>query len=242
MCINIRGILTATMAVAALTIAGCGEKREPVNEKPVADPALTSSLQGPVMTDPNLDHLNSAREAISGGGAPIIELPPIETGPEAIAAAKSDAAKIAKKAMVVLSSPQDLSDYGLRDAITPGQLAQSIKGPGKNCADKIEYGFAWSLRLPESLMIYPRGHVQEAAGTDRDGCHLRVVSFASPVDPADILAFYSTRFQSGGITAQYRQSDMVQVLDGNNAGMAWLIRTRRISAGVTGVDIVVNGS
>jgi hypothetical protein len=240
--ISIRGICAVSMAWVAFTLSGCTDKPEPAAEKPDKDPALASSLQGPVITDPDLDHLNNARQAISGGGAPVIELPPIETGADAIAAAKSDAAKIAKKTIASLPPPQDLSDQRLRDAITPAQLARSITGPGKNCGDKIEYGYAWSLRLPEFAAIYPRGHVLEAAGTDRDNCRLRVVSFASPVDPADIMAFYETRFQATGLSVQYRQSDAVQVLEGSKAGAAYRIRTRKISAGVTGVDIVVNGS
>jgi hypothetical protein len=240
--IKLRGKSAGAMSIALLLLSGCGREHRQTADKPDMDPGLTGSLQGPVMTDPDLDHLNTARNALTGGGAPVIELPPIESGTEAIAAAKSDAAKIVKKAIAALASPQALSDSGLSDAITPAQLARSVKGPGKNCADRIEYGLAWSLRLPDVLAIYPRGHLQEAAGTDRDGCRLRVVSFASPVDAADILAFYAARLKSNSLSVRYAQSPTVQVLDGSNAGLAYFIRARKISQGISGVDIVVNGS
>ena len=48
--------------------------------------------------------------------------------------------------------------------------------------------------------VYPRGNVQEAAGTDKNGCALRAVTFTTPVGLEDVLSFYYTRGVNAGYT------------------------------------------
>ncbi len=48
----------------------------------------------------------------------------------------------------------------------------------------------WANRLPAAFPVYPRGAVQEAAGTDDDACALRVVNFQTGVSLDDVIDFY----------------------------------------------------
>ena len=77
-------------------------------------------------------------------------------------------------------------------------MAQQAKAASEDCTKKAKYSATWAARLPRDLPVYPRGAVQEAAGTDDAGCHLRVVNFVSPVTPRDIMDFYYTKATAAG--------------------------------------------
>jgi hypothetical protein len=227
------------LALLSAALLGCQASDAPAPEKPAEDPALASSLQAPIMTDPDLAQQSNAGSALTGGGPPVMELPPIETGAEAIAAAKAEAAKLVGKA--IASPPLSGGDAAaaVLAALTPAQLSSLVKLPSASCKGQLSYGASWSTRLPASLPIYPRGHLQEAAGSDKAGCHMRVVSFLTPVPAEDVVAFYNNRAKAAGMSIKLTQSDGVQVLEGSKAGLAMLARARRHSLGVSSIDLVV---
>jgi hypothetical protein len=111
-----------------------------------------------------------------------------------------------------------------------------------DCTKKAQYSATWAGKLPKDLPVYPRGAVQEAAGTDADGCHLRVVNFVSPVTPRDVIDFYYTKATAAGYGAEYRMDGSDNVLGGRKGGQAYVVYVRKLANGLTEVDLVSSGS
>ncbi|WP_307086989.1 hypothetical protein [Sphingomonas faeni] len=85
------------------------------------------------------------------------------------------------------------------DALTLGALAARPKTPDAGaCAQKIGYSARWANRSPADLPLYPAARLTEAAGADRDGCRLRVVSFASAAPMQKMLDWYFTKATTAG--------------------------------------------
>jgi hypothetical protein len=233
-------VLVTCAAAAALAVAACkGKPTEPEGQG--EDPAYAHALAGPLMTDGELASRNKAIAAIAGGGAQVVELPLVEDGPDAIAAAKGEAEKLVggKIGMVPLAS--EGSNAVLRNAVTAAQRGAAVEGPGQDCAAKASDGLSWSLGLPQTLPIYPRGHLLEAAGSDKDGCHLRVVRFVTPVEPGAVVDFYYTRTKAAKSAARHLAADEVHVLEGSKGAAVYAIQVRKREDGLTEADIVVNG-
>ena len=125
---------------------------------------------------------------------------------------------------------------------TAAQVAEAAKTGKVDCAGKAEYSMKWASSLPEALGVYPRGAVQEAAGTDSDGCRMRVVSFATPVAPEDVIDFYFTRVRAAGYDAKHSLDGKDHVLGGSKGSAAYLIYARKLDNGVTEVDLIASGS
>ncbi|KZY12784.1 hypothetical protein A3726_22195 [Erythrobacter sp. HI0037] len=116
-----------------------------------------------------------------------------------------------------------------RAAVSPG---------GENCGDKVEYTSSWAAKLPTAFPVYPRGNTQEAAGTDEGDCALRVVSFLTPVALEEVLAFYYTRARVAGYSAEHTKSAGDNILSGTKGKAAYVVYGRRLSQGVTEIDLV----
>ena len=103
------------------------------------------------------------------------------------------------------------------------------------------YSATWAAKLPKDLPVYPRSAVQEAAGTDADGCNLRVVNFVSPVSPKDVIDFYYTKATNAGYGAEYRMDGTDNVLGGRKGGQSYLLYARKLDNGLTEVDLIASG-
>jgi hypothetical protein len=220
----------------ALLLAGCGDADK--RAKPEGDAAVSGALDDQIMVDPALDAQNQARAGMAGGGAAAAGIPPEQRNPEAIAAAIADATRLAggsiRPAPTAKTGPQSAK------AVTAGQLA--YKAPhGGDCVGKVEYSAIWAARLPEALAVYPRGHVQEAAGTDQNGCRLRVVNFVTPVGVSDVIDYYYTRLTAAGFDAEHRSEGKDAVLGGSEGAAAYLLYVRTRSDGLTEADLISNG-
>lgn len=237
--LNRSRVLASFAAAATLTACG-GDKAEKVAGQG-ADPLLAHALAGPLMTDPELASRNHALAAIAGGGPEVVEMPLFETGAEAIASAKVDAERLAGGRIAPAPSPTVGSNPVLRDAVTAAQRAAAIKGPGSNCGTAANYDMAWSLRLPPSLPIYPRGHLIEAAGNDGNGCRLRAVRFVTPVEPIAVIDFYHTLATRAHFDARHQSADGRETLEGSKGAAAYAVQARVREDGLTEADIVVNG-
>ncbi len=230
-------LLISFAGLVALALGGCGKSSAP--EKVDDDPALTRALAAPIMIDPELFSRNNGGDAIAGGGPPVMEMPPFEQGAAAITMAKAEAEKLVGGQIVTAPAATEGYDPVLRNAVTASQRARSIKGPGTDCGSKADYAMAWSLRLPDTFAIYPRGHLLEAAGSDRDGCRLRVVRFVTPVEPVDVINFYYTRARRP--TVRHLEKEAAHVLSGSSGTGAFAVQARKREDGMTEVDVVVNG-
>lgn len=226
----------------ALALAACGDNKQAGQSTRDEDPALTSALGDQIMVDPDLASQNLGSAALSGGGPANGELPVQSSTPEAIAAAKADAAKLLGG--VVQSAPvprANVTTSQADGAVTAEGMAHLLLGAWTNCPDKVQYSASWAAKLPSALPIYPRGAVQEAAGTDKDGCRLRVVNFITPVNVKEVIDFYYTRSRSAGYSAQYKLEGADHVLGGTKGTAAYVIYVRRLADGLTEVDLVASG-
>lgn len=235
-----RFLLTGLASVALL--AGCGDdaKKAASDE---GDPALTGALGDDIMVDPELTGQNRAGEGLSAGSNRV-ELPPEQRSPEAIAKAKADAASLAGGTIQSAPAAQGGSDVPslVEQAATAAQVAEAAKASKQDCAEMAEYSMTWVNSLPAALAVYPRAAVQEAAGTDAAGCRLRVVSFATPVSPDDVINFYYTRARKAGYDAKHRMDGNDHVLGGGKDGSAYIIYARTLDNGLTEVDLIAGGA
>lgn len=232
--------LAALPLIAALALSACGSEDEPAENPDGSDPALTGALADQIMVDPELAGRNAGADGLRGNGPASANLPTEERSPEAIAKAKAEAAKLVGGKLLPAPAPVAGGAVDPMTA-TPAEMAGNAPGLGSNCAEKAEYSAAWAARLPAALTVYPRGHVVEAAGTDRDGCRLRVVHFVTPVAPKDVVDFYHTRVKAAGYDAEHRTEGKDSVLGGSKDAAAYMVMVRKAASGLTEVDLIANG-
>jgi hypothetical protein len=228
-------LLGASIGIALL--ASCGGSADD-EAKPESDPAMTGALEDEIMTDAELSGSAGAAVATADG----IELPPELRSPEAIASAKQEAAK--KAGGTLESAPQAVSGTAtalVEGAATAAQVAGQSKLASTDCAAKVRYSASWANRLPDALAVYPRGAVQEAAGTDDAGCAIAVANFVTPVDVKDVIDYYYTRVRKAGYGADYHVDGSEHVLGGKKAARAYVVSARKLENGLTGVDVIVSG-
>ncbi len=240
--LRLRSITLA--AGGALSLAGCnwfgGGGDEPVRE---ADPATTEALGDQIMYDPDLASQNRADSAAfvpSGDGS----IPTVDNGPEAIAAARADALRWVGGPGKLHKAPEPQQVAGaLPDdaALTAAARAAAAPGGNGDCAKRVEYTMRWAARLPAPFPVYPRGAVQEAAGSDASGCSLRVVNFVTPVPLGEVMDFYYSRARAAGFSAERVLQDGDDVLAGVNGAASYVVYARRQPSGNTEVDLVTNG-
>ena len=234
--------LLIPLVVLVALLAGC-EAKKPADQAQDRDPAVAGALGDEIMVDPDLARQNPQNAALAGGGPASALIPPEGKSAEAIAAARAAAAKLAGGRLQHAPDPQTGSGAaaGQTAALTARVvLGKHGAGTGQDCAAKVDYTMAWAAKLPAPFPVYPRGHVQEAAGTDADGCRLRVVNFVTPVPLGDVTDFYWTRARTAGFAATHRLDGGDHVIDGTKGAAAYVVylRTR---GGLTEVDLVTNG-
>ncbi len=103
------------------------------------------------------------------------------------------------------------------------------------------YSFGWAARLAAPFTPYPRGHVQEAAGSDAAGCRLRAVNYVTPVDLPAVLDFHYAMLRRAGLAPEHRQEGDDEVLAGTGAGKGFAIHLRARADSFTEVDLVTSG-
>ena len=233
----VRFALTGIATLALL--AGCDSAERKDADASGEDPAMTGALGDQIMVDPELAGQNDG--AVSAGGTSV-ELPPEQRTPEAIAKAKEEAATKTGGSLSSAPAPASGGTSSLvENAATAAQVAQTTKAAGTDCASRVKYSMNWAAKLPAALPVYPRGAVQEAAGTDQDGCALRVISFVTPVQPGDVMDFYYTKVRKAGYGAEHRMDGKQHVLGGGKGSNAYLVYARKLDNGLTEVDLIASG-
>lgn len=223
--------------IAAILLLGAGGCDRAGSEpaQPITDPAISGALADEIMIDPDLIRQEGRNSALGGGGPARAPVPPADSGPEAAAAARAEAQRLAgpiPRAPAPAQGPA--SGTGVNAALTE-------TGSSRDCVAGLEHSAVWAARLPAAIPVYPRGAVQEAAGTDRPGCRLRVVNYLTPVSLDDVADFYWARARSSGYTAQHRIETGDRVLSGKGRGGASFILYARERDGLTEVDLVTSG-
>ncbi|MDB5724263.1 MAG: hypothetical protein JWQ16_1017 [Novosphingobium sp.] len=221
------------LLLAGTALAACGGDRTPVPEAPTQlDPAIVAALADPLMIDPDLASQNGGNAAIAldtFGAVPLDD-----ASPEAIAAAKADAARLAGG---MIKTAPDAAESGPTPApaLTAGQLAAALPALPAGCIDSLRYGYAWAASMPPALPIYPRGHVQEAAGST--ACGVRAIVFTTPVEASAVIDFYFTRAGAAGFSAERRSQGEVDALSGRRGAAAFVVRVRSGANGLSQVEL-----
>jgi hypothetical protein len=224
----------------ALLLASCGGGQSNAAPPAPDDAAVTDALADPIMTDPDLLSQNQAHAAIVVAPPMNSALPPIDRSAEAIAAATDAAAQMVGRAIPDAPAPASADLSPFREAVTAAQMAVATRVAAPGCAANVSYTARWAAALPAPLQVYPRGAVEEAAGTDAGGCGLRVIHFRTPVAVDDVMAFYHARLRAAGYPAEHVAQDAEHVLRGRKGGRAYLIYLRPAD-GLTAADVVVAG-
>ena len=235
---------TLTASAALLLLGGCGwsggDAEESAREE---DPATSGALGDQIMYDPDLAGQNRADSAAfvpSGDGS----LPTVDNGAEAITAARADALRMVGGPGKMQKAPASQEVAGALPAdaaLTAAARAAAAPGGNGDCAARVQYTMQWAARLPAAFPVYPRGAVQEAAGTDASGCSLRVVNFVTPVPLGEVMDFYFSRARAAGFSAQRVLQGGDDVLGGVRGAASYVVYARRLPSGNTEVDLVTSG-
>ena len=89
--------------------------------------------------------------------------------------------------------------------------------------------------------VYPGSRLNEAAGNDAGGCHVRIVSFRAggPVDK--VIDYYFTRATAAGYDADHKRDGAQHVLGGTQGAAAYIVYATARRDGGTDVDLIVKG-
>jgi hypothetical protein len=232
--------LRLCLLAALAPLSACGGSEAPAVADS-GDPALTEALLVPLAADPDLASQNGANAAASlpsVGGS----VPSLDTGPDAASRARSDALALVGGSAGMRQAPEAQADDGrlpAEAALSVAARAALVAGVG-GCAGKAEYSAAWAARMPPAFPVYPRGAVQEAAGTDRDGCGLRAVTFRTPVPVSEVIDFYFTLAGRAGFSAQHKLQDGSDVLTGTKGQSSYAAYARQLGPELTEVDLVTS--
>jgi len=228
---------------AALTLSACGGSADEEQPTAESDPALSGALGEQIMVDPDLvgqNRANNAAGIASGDGS----VPTIDLGPDAVAVARAAALQDVGGPGQMRKAPEPRKVGGTLPAdaaLTAAARAAASPGGSGNCAEKAQYTMQWAAKLPQAFPVYPRGAVQEAAGTDADGCSLRVVNFLTPVPIGEVMDYYFTRASKAGFSTQRVLQDGDDVMGGVKGGSSFVIYARGVPSGATEIDLVTSG-
>jgi hypothetical protein len=242
------GWFSRMLPALALVAAGCGQTPDEqtaladldnslvhVNGAASAtDPMLQSALKDQIMVDPRL---------VQQANADTIR-PPAQ--PEAGAVPPDGIADAAHKPITgdVRPAPPPTGTCkqcaAAKRALTLGSLSES-QGASAQCVANVAYSVVWANRLPQGVPLYPDAQVSEAAGADRHGCALRVVSFASAAPMQRLLDWYYTRTAEAGYRAEHQASGQEHVLAGTKKGAAFLLILKPRAGGGTTADLMADG-
>ncbi len=231
-----RPVLVLLIAAPAL-LGGCSTE-QPRQASFPADPVVAGALLDQLMVDPDLARQNPRNAALTGGGPAEAPIPPDDRSSETIAQARAEAARMGG-GHAPGPQPGNFPPAG-ETAMQSATAALAGIPAAKACAGSPGYGFIWAARMPARVPIYPRGHVQEAAGTDEGGCHVRAVHFRSPVPVGDVVDFYWNRARAAGMKPQHRKAgpDQVVTAGTGKTGFTVWVRSRH---GLTEADLVTLG-
>jgi hypothetical protein len=200
----------------------------------VRDPALAGAIDGQIMVDPRLAQSSNVDAVRPPPRADDGAVPP-----DALARVDSVDPRTLKR---VPAASNDCPECKSADgALTLGALAERQKTPdAAACARAIGYSAGWANRLPADLPLYPDARVAEAAGADRGGCRLRVVSFSSGAAVQKMLDYYFTKASAAGYSAGHSSDGRQHVLGGVRGNDAYVVYVTARRGGGSDVDLVSN--
>jgi hypothetical protein len=246
-------VALASACALSLSLAACSSDPESnevakLDEKLIgkgSDPAVNAALQDRILVDPDLaegSNSNMVRapdQPLDGKVAP-------DAGYEGSTAS---AEELAEAKIMRAPKPRVVSGEGCTDCGAAGgetlearAIAQGAKRGKGTCEAKLQYGAAWSTRMPTEFPVYPKGRVKEAGGVEGGICDIRVVNFTTSAGRQAVVDYYYTRARRSGFSADYEVRDGEYMLGGtrDNDGGAYVVTFASLAGGGTEVNIVTN--
>ena len=219
----IRAHSLAILAASSLLVSACGgnDKAEldkldsKLGGKGNVDPALTAALEDQIMVDPQLAS-KSNDDSIRPPNEPYSASVPVgEAAPNGPA--------------------------GQTLGTLAAQQARIAKDKFVGCSLDVAYSIQWANRLPLELPLYPKARVSEAAGSDYQGCNLRVASYTAPAPPRSVAGYYLNLAKRSGYRESVSNDGQGQMVSGwrPSDGAAFYATLHPAGTG-TSVDLVTN--
>ena len=223
-----------------LCLTGCDRAPKPAAVT-VRDPAIMGALSEPLFSDPDLVGASRNATVVAGatlndGGIPLFGLDDREAQ-----RARLEAEERFQGLVPRAPAPTGKTESSaVAMAATAAAVAAAVPFAAR-CAPTLSYSFSWAAELPEAVPVYPRAHVQEAGGSDEQGCGLRVINFQTPVTVRDVLDFYHASAARINLPATVSAEGDDLVVSARGKGLSFSVHARRMADGVTEVDLVING-
>lgn len=229
--------------VAGLALGACSEDVAEIDDTALAgDPAIVGALGDHIMVDPDLSTQNESNSALSTS-ARSGALPAEARSPQAVSAAREEAQRLLRDRGGINSPPAATPEEGEASSVsllTVTARAAALAGESE-CADRATYTMQWAAKMPTNFPIYPRGSVQEAAGSDTAGCALRVVNFITPVPVGDVMEFYYSLSDNNGFDVERTKRGDEDRLTGKKGSTSFTVALRVLPWGGTEVDLITSG-
>ncbi len=205
------------MCLTALT-ASCSSAPSNGLAANAVDPAIAASLADPLMTDPHLDR-RSNTDVLRPADQPM-------------------------QALVPIGEPDPFRPGAAPTAVARARQAiGALKGDFfADCDLAARYGFDWADRLSDAQRLPDTARVSEAAGSERGGCRLRLVSFASLQPPEAIVDHYRRAAIADGFIEARSMRDQAIILHAvrSRDGAAFVVTIWPDAAKGSLVDFVAN--
>ena len=186
------------------------------------------------MIDPDLAGQNRADSAAfvpSGDGS----VPTVDSGAEAIAAARADALRIVggPGKMQKAPAPREVAGALPADAaLTAAARAAAVPGGNGDCAARAQYTDAVGRAAARGVPgLSARARCRKRPEPTPAGCSLRVVNFVTPVPLGEVMDFYYSRARAAGFSAQHVLQDGDDVLGGVKGAASYVVYARRLPIG-----------
>lgn len=220
----IRAYSLLVLVASSLLVTACGDGNDKaaldkldskLGGKGNVDPALTAALEDQIMVDPQLAS-KSNDDSIRPPNEPY-------------------------SASVPAGQPAPSGSVGQTLGTIAAQQAQIAKDKFTGCSLDVAYSIQWANRLPLELPLYPKARVSEAAGSNYQGCNLRVASYTAPAAPRLVAGYYLHLAKRSGYRECVSNDGQGQMVSGWRAsdGAAFYATLHPGGTG-TNVDLVTN--
>lgn len=213
----VRRLVWLPSVLALLGCGGAGRDEQP----PPRDPQVARALEDRLMTDPDLSSQNEGAAALTVEVD--VTLPVLLATPEAVAAARAEAAALVGGADQMTSLPRGARSIPPLVSRDPAAHL-AVLPTDERCGSDLGHSAIWAARMPRPIPAYPRAAVQSAAGSDRPGCRVRVAQFTTPVPASEVLAFYAASARKSGLSAVHYADGAGDALRGAGNGIAFDLR------------------
>jgi hypothetical protein len=238
-----RHALSVLASVLGLALAACDRTGSQAAVSRTAgdaslDPVIARALNDPLMSDPDLAMRSEANAVLSYADS--VPLPVIEATSEAVRRAREAARTVLiEGGPIPPLSPLAAGPAGAAwDALEATTDILAAAGVPEACRAAVRDGFVWTARLDAPAAIMPHGMALRAAGSDTDGCRVRLVRYLTAASIEDALIFHDTLAQRAGFAIWRHVEPEVGLAAKGKPGEGLHLRARPAAGGMNAVDLV----